>query len=115
MTGTADTESEEFHNIYKLDVVVIPTNMPMVRRNNPDLIFKTEREKFDAIVEEIVELFQLDKQMSGRADLGRGAAERHVVQNCFRGSKASRRPSPRKLRAKRVSDSVIAGKINCHE
>ncbi len=56
MTGTADTEAEEFQNIYKLDVVVVPTNMPMVRGDNPDSIFKTEREKFDAIVEEIAEL-----------------------------------------------------------
>ncbi len=53
MTGTAETESEEFMNIYKLDVVVIPTNMPCIRDDREDVIYKSMREKFDAIVEEI--------------------------------------------------------------
>ena len=53
MTGTADTEASEFHQIYKLDVVVIPTNMPMVREDNQDVVYGTEREKYDAVVEEI--------------------------------------------------------------
>ncbi len=53
MTGTAATEEEEFRKIYKLDVVVIPTNMPMIRRDLPDVIYKTERAKFKAVVEEI--------------------------------------------------------------
>ncbi|MBN1495490.1 MAG: preprotein translocase subunit SecA, partial [Spirochaetes bacterium] len=56
MTGTADTEAVEFQKIYKLDVVVIPTNMPMVRRDYPDKVYRTEKEKFDAIVAEIREL-----------------------------------------------------------
>lgn len=55
MTGTALTESEEFHNIYKLDVVAIPTNLPMVRQDKQDLIFLTERAKFKAIVDDIKE------------------------------------------------------------
>ena len=45
MTGTADTESLEFQNIYKLKVVVIPTNVPMIRKDLNDLIYKTEKEK----------------------------------------------------------------------
>ena len=53
MTGTASTEAEEFMKIYKLDVVVIPTNRPCVRDDRDDLIFKTMREKFNAIVDEI--------------------------------------------------------------
>jgi preprotein translocase subunit SecA len=53
MTGTAETEAEEFLKIYKLDVVVIPTNMLMRRIENPDMIYRTEREKFDAAVKEI--------------------------------------------------------------
>ncbi len=53
MTGTADTESVEFKEIYNLDVVVIPTNMPMIRVDNHDVVFKTEDEKFDAVIEEI--------------------------------------------------------------
>ena len=53
MTGTADTEATEFHNIYELDVVVIPTNKPIARVDEEDLIYKTEREKFRALCEEI--------------------------------------------------------------
>jgi len=53
MTGTADTEAEEFAKIYNLDVMVIPTHMPMVRKDNPDLIYKSEQGKFRAIVDEI--------------------------------------------------------------
>ncbi|HEX9506222.1 MAG TPA: preprotein translocase subunit SecA, partial [Acidimicrobiia bacterium] len=55
MTGTAETEAEEFGKIYKLDVVVIPTNRPLTRVNNPDVVYKTEREKFNAVVEDIIE------------------------------------------------------------
>ncbi len=55
MTGTADTEAMEFRKIYNLDVVVIPTNRPMVRKDHPDRVYRTEREKFNAIVEDIRE------------------------------------------------------------
>jgi len=55
MTGTADTEAPEFKKIYKLDVVVIPTHRKMVRVDNPDLVYRSEREKFTAVVEEIRE------------------------------------------------------------
>ena len=55
MTGTADTEAFEFNQIYGLEVVVIPTNLPMIRDDRNDLIFMTMPEKFDAIVEEILE------------------------------------------------------------
>jgi len=54
MTGTADTEAFEFHQIYGLDVVVIPTNKPMVRIDDNDLVYLTTQEKFKAIVEDIV-------------------------------------------------------------
>ena len=54
MTGTAETEAEEFAKIYKLDVTVIPTNCPLLRLNNPDVVYKTEREKFNAVVEDII-------------------------------------------------------------
>ncbi|HUY19947.1 MAG TPA: preprotein translocase subunit SecA [Candidatus Binataceae bacterium] len=53
MTGTADTESVEFREIYNLDVMVIPTNKPMIRDDNNDLVYKSEAEKFDAVIEEI--------------------------------------------------------------
>lgn len=55
MTGTALTEEEEFRTIYNLDVIVIPTNMPMIRKDNSDMVYKTEKGKLSAIVEEIVE------------------------------------------------------------
>jgi preprotein translocase subunit SecA len=55
MTGTADTEAEEFHKIYKLDVMVIPTNRPLLRPDFPDVIYKTEMEKFTAVIEDIKE------------------------------------------------------------
>lgn len=55
MTGTAQTEEQEFRAIYGLDVVVIPTNKPMIRIDHPDVIYKTEEAKFKAVVEDIVE------------------------------------------------------------
>jgi preprotein translocase subunit SecA len=58
MTGTADTEAAEFRKIYNLDVVVIPTNMPMRRTNYSDVIYKTSEEKFRAVVGEIKDLYQ---------------------------------------------------------
>ena len=54
MTGTAETEAEEFAKIYKLDVTVVPTNRSLIRVNAPDVVYKTEREKFNAVVEDII-------------------------------------------------------------
>ena len=56
MTGTADTEAEEFKKIYDLDVLVIPTHRPMVRDDRADLIYKTQKEKYDAAIQEIIRL-----------------------------------------------------------
>jgi preprotein translocase subunit SecA len=64
MTGTAETEAAEFAKIYNLDVVAIPTNRPLLRVEEPDLVYRTEREKYEAIVSDI-----LDKQASGRPTL----------------------------------------------
>jgi preprotein translocase subunit SecA len=61
MTGTADTEAAEFRKIYNLDVVVIPTNMSLIRTNHPDVIYKTEEEKFRAAVREMEELHRLGR------------------------------------------------------
>jgi preprotein translocase subunit SecA len=58
MTGTAETEAGEFWDIYKLDVMVIPTNKPVSRKDDEDLIFKTKREKYNAVIEEIEKLNQ---------------------------------------------------------
>jgi preprotein translocase subunit SecA len=64
MTGTAETEASEFAKIYNLDVLVVPTNRALRRVEEPDLVYRTEREKYDAIVNDI-----LDKQGSGRPTL----------------------------------------------
>ena len=61
MTGTADTEAEEFAKIYKLDVMVIPTNRDLMRIEEPDTVYRTEKEKYDAIVNDIIE-----KQQQGQ-------------------------------------------------
>jgi preprotein translocase subunit SecA len=102
MTGTADTEAEEFAKIYKLDVVVIPPNRPLGRIENPDLVFRTEKEKWDAIVTEIVDEHakgrpvlvgtvsiekseristMLDRRGLKRGTTTGGGADKHVVLN----------------------------------
>src|SRR5262249_42984309 len=102
MTGTADTEAEEFAKIYKLDVVVIPPNRPLRRVENPDLVYRTEREKWDAIVTEIIDEHQkgrpvlvgpvsiekseklsamLDRRGLKRGTTTGGGADKHVVLN----------------------------------
>jgi preprotein translocase subunit SecA len=102
MTGTADTEAEEFAKIYKLDVVVIPPNRVLRRVENPDLVYRTEAEKWDAIVTEIVDEHakgrpvlvgtvsiekserlssMLDKRGLKRGTTTGGGADKHVVLN----------------------------------
>ena len=63
MTGTAETEATEFEKIYKLEVVVIPTNQTLIRREYPDLVYRSEREKFDAVADEAKELNELGQPM----------------------------------------------------
>ncbi|MBN2296984.1 MAG: preprotein translocase subunit SecA [Deltaproteobacteria bacterium] len=58
MTGTAETEALEFKNIYGLDVMVMPTNMPMIRKDNSDVIYKTETEKYRAVVKQIISCYE---------------------------------------------------------
>jgi preprotein translocase subunit SecA len=60
MTGTAETEENEFHQIYNLDVLVIPTNRPVVRDDRNDLIFKTKREKYNALMDEIERFHKME-------------------------------------------------------
>ena len=55
MTGTAQTEEKEFRNIYQMDVIVIPTNVPVIRKDYDDVVYKTKKEKFHAVVEEVSE------------------------------------------------------------
>src|SRR5947209_14655934 len=102
MTGTADTEAEEFAKIYNLDVVVIPPNRELRRIENPDLVYRTEKEKWDAIVAEILEEHKqgrpvlvgtvsiekseklsamLDRRGLKRGTTTGGGADKHVVLN----------------------------------
>jgi preprotein translocase subunit SecA len=102
MTGTADTEAEEFGKIYNLDVMVMPTNRVLRRVENPDLVYRTEREKWDAIVTEIIDEHQkgrpvlvgtvsiekseklstlLDRRGLKRGTTTGGGADKHVVLN----------------------------------
>jgi preprotein translocase subunit SecA len=102
MTGTADTEAEEFAKIYNLDVVIIPPNRKLQRVENPDLVYRTEKEKWDAIVSEIVEEHAkgrpvlvgtvsiekseklstlLDRRGLKRGTTTGGGADKHVVLN----------------------------------
>ena len=61
MTGTAETEAGEFWNIYKLDVVVIPTNRSVTRKDHEDMVFKTKREKYNAVIDEIAQLIEVGR------------------------------------------------------
>ena len=63
MTGTAMTEANEFWKIYKLEVIAVPTNKPLVRINHPDVIFRTEKEKWKAVVDEVVEVHEQGRPM----------------------------------------------------
>jgi len=69
MTGTAMTEAPEFWKIYKLDVIAIPTNKPLVRVNHPDVIYRTVREKFNAIVDEIERMHKWDTVYTTRGEI----------------------------------------------
>ena len=93
MTGTAETESAEFYDIYKLDVVVIPTNKPVIRKDQDDYVFKTRREKYAAIINRIMEL-----QEKGEPVLV-GTASVEVSETLSR-----------MLRAKKVTHSVLNAK-----
>src|SRR5881392_4118015 len=102
MTGTADTEAEEFAKIYNLDVMVMPPNRKLLRVENPDLVFRTEQEKWDAIVKEIIDEHakgrpvlvgtvsiekseristMLDRQGLKRGNTTGGGSGKHVVLN----------------------------------
>jgi preprotein translocase subunit SecA len=102
MTGTADTEAEEFGSIYKLDVMVIPPNRKLLRVENPDLVYRTEGEKWDAIVKEIIDEHEkgrpvlvgtvsiekserlssmLDRRGFKRGNTTGGGSDKHVVLN----------------------------------
>ena len=79
MTGTAATESEEFHKIYKLEVVVLPTNRPNVRKDHSDLVYKTTRAKYSAVVRDIEEHYKTGQPVL----LGTTSIEKNVIVSEF--------------------------------
>ena len=89
MTGTAETEAEEFAKIYKLDVIVAPPNRPLLRKEEPDSVYRTEKEKYEAILNDIVE------QAGVRpADAGRHGVDREV-REAVRHAQAARHQARR--------------------
>ncbi len=100
MTGTAETEAAEFHDIYKLDVLVIPTNRPCSRKDANDRIYKTRREKYNAVVKEITERHAKGQPMlvgtvsveASRDCLAACSSARRSRTRCSTRSTTSRRP-----------------------
>src|SRR5262245_29185021 len=81
MTGTADTEAAEFHSTYKLDVVIIPTNRPIVRSDTEDVVYKTEREKFTAVIKELMEFHERGQPvLVGTTSVEKSAAIAKILQ-----------------------------------
>ena len=89
MTGTAETEAAEFFDIYKLDVVVVPTNKPMVRDDVNDVIYKTKREKYNAVIEEI------EDDAFGKTPRARGHDERRGLRDDQPDAETEKRPAQR--------------------
>jgi preprotein translocase subunit SecA len=81
MTGTADTEAAEFHSTYKLDVTIIPTNKPIVRADAEDIVYKTEREKFSAVIKELAEFHERGQPvLVGTTSVEKSAAIARILQ-----------------------------------
>ena len=81
MTGTAETEAQEFHSTYKLDVVSIPTNKPLVRVDAEDIVYKTEREKFTAVIKEILAEHEAGRPvLVGTTSVEKSAAIARILQ-----------------------------------
>ena len=96
MTGTAETEAEEFAKIYKLDVIVVPTNRALIRINNPDVVYKTEREKFDAVVEEISERNEKGQPvLVGTVSIEKSERALDAAQEARRPPRGAERQAPR--------------------
>jgi preprotein translocase subunit SecA len=101
MTGTAMTEASEFWKIYKLDVIAIPTNRPLHRVNNADVIYRSEREKYEAIAEEIERMHKWDSLWTGRDELRLGRIVRESDETIEFQDKEERR-----------AESIPRGKIS---
>jgi preprotein translocase subunit SecA len=81
MTGTAETEAQEFTSTYKLDTVAIPTNKPMVRADHQDVVYKTEREKFTAVIQELVDMHEQGRPvLVGTTSVEKSAAISRILK-----------------------------------
>ncbi|HEY6729199.1 MAG TPA: preprotein translocase subunit SecA [Polyangiaceae bacterium] len=81
MTGTAETEAQEFNSTYKLDAVAIPTNKPMVRADHHDIVYKTEREKFQAVIQELLEMNEAGRPvLVGTTSVEKSAAISRILK-----------------------------------
>jgi preprotein translocase subunit SecA len=80
MTGTAETEAGEFMEIYGLDVVVVPTHMPVVREDRDDMVFKTKREKYNAVIDEVERLVNQGRPAEPHAETQGPEAQRPECQ-----------------------------------
>jgi len=81
MTGTAETEAQEFNSTYKLDAIAIPTNKPMVRADHHDVVYKTEREKFQAVIQELLEMHEAGRPvLVGTTSVEKSAAISRILK-----------------------------------
>ena len=95
MTGTADTEAAEFNEIYKLDVAVIPTNQPMIRIDQADVIYKTEKEKFLAVIEDVFEKNQKGQPvLVGTISIEKSELLARMLKKAWRPPQRSERQAP---------------------
>ena len=118
MTGTADTEASEFAKIYNLDVNVIPTNQPMIRTDYPDVIYRTEKEKFTAIVEEIKDCHERGQPVLVYSEVGNFKSEpaadgqyRTILRSTIESSSAAAASSDRMLAAdimRRTVETIVS-------
>ena len=117
MTGTAMTEAEEFHKIYELEVVAIPTHQPMVREDLPDLVYKNETGKFNALIDEIEEMTQAGRpvlvgtvsveksEMLARCSSGAASGTRSSTPSSTSGRRASS-PRPAEVGAVTIATNM---------
>ena len=114
MTGTAMTESNEFWKIYKLDVVAVPTNRPLRRRNYPDVIYRTENEKWDAVLEEVREVHKTGRPILvgtvsiEKSELLSGKLTRHGIKHDLLNAKQHEREADIISQAGRLNAVTIA-------
>jgi preprotein translocase subunit SecA len=116
MTGTAMTEAAEFWKIYKLDVIAIPTNKPLRRLNHPDVIYRSEQEKYEAVAEEIEQLHKWDVVLTGDRQTHVGKIVRENDQTIELQPKGSKRretiPRDEVVEIERRGRPILVGTVS---